>query len=97
MDENQAVDIDSEDVGLKEEPTNEIHCCAGIPEITIFGKSFWDLWFQKMLRNIASVKYQFMVAFFAIVTYGMLFAKNANGEFVISPTEGAIISISRVS
>lgn len=40
-------------------------------EITAFGLSFWDLWIQKMFRNIASAKYQFMAAMFTIITYGM--------------------------
>lgn len=40
-------------------------------EISAFNKSFWDLWLQKMFRNIASVKYQFMAALFTVVIYGM--------------------------
>lgn len=55
---------------------------------TVFGKSFWDLWFQKVFRNLASVKYQFMVAFFNIIVYGMFFAKDQSGNYIISPVEG---------
>jgi len=40
-------------------------------EISFFNKSFWDLWLQKMFRNISSAKYQFMVAMFIIITFGM--------------------------
>ena len=56
--------------------------------ISIFDKSFWDLWAQKMLRNIASVKYQFMIAFFYIVAHGMFVAKNSAGDPLIGVTEG---------
>ena len=38
---------------------------------SIFGRLFWDLWVMKLLRNVASVKYQFLVAFFVVVSYGM--------------------------
>ena len=56
--------------------------------ITIYDRSFWDLWAQKLLRNTASIKYQFMVAFFWLVTYGMFFVKNADGAPFISATAG---------
>jgi len=57
-------------------------------KLTIFGKSFWDMWVQKVLRNIASVKYQFMAAFFYLISHGMFVAKGTDGNFLISPTEG---------
>lgn len=57
-------------------------------KITIFDRSFWDLWTQKILRNFASVKYQFMVFFFWLVVYGMFFEKNNEGVSFISSTEG---------
>ena len=57
-------------------------------KITIFDRSFWDLWVQKLLRNMASVKYQFMIAFFYIIVHGMFIAKNAVGEPMIGVTEG---------
>ncbi|MCK4454699.1 hypothetical protein KAW18_03580 [candidate division WOR-3 bacterium] len=40
-------------------------------KLSIFNALFWDLWLMKHLRNIASVKYQFMVAFFMLIVYGM--------------------------
>ena len=52
--------------------------------ISIFNRSFWDLWLQKIFRNIASVKYQFLVAFFYLVSYGMFHGE----EPLISPTLG---------
>jgi hypothetical protein len=57
-------------------------------KLSVYNRSFWDLWFQKIFRNIASIKYQFMVAFFWLIVYGMFFAKNAAGEPVISAVAG---------
>lgn len=57
-------------------------------KVTIFDRSFWDLFLQKMLRNIASVKYQFMVAFFWIICYGMFFVDKKDGTAFISSTAG---------
>jgi len=57
-------------------------------KISILNRSFWDLWLQKIFRNIASVKYQFMVAFFWLVVYGMFVEKTAKGEPFISATVG---------
>lgn len=56
-------------------------------KITIFNRSFWDLWIQKIFRNIASVKYQFMVAFLVIVVAGMFYVQ-IDGEPLISATLG---------
>jgi hypothetical protein len=57
-------------------------------KISALDKSFWDLWLQKVFRNFASVKYQFMVFFFWLVVYGMFFEKNKDGISFISSTEG---------
>ncbi len=57
-------------------------------KISFFDKSFIDLWLQKIFRNIASIKYQFMVAFFVLISYGMFVEKNAKGEPFISVTLG---------
>lgn len=40
-------------------------------EISFFNKTFWDLWFQKIFRNIASVKVWLLIAFFILIVYGM--------------------------
>lgn len=40
-------------------------------QLSIVGKTFWDLWLMKLLRNVASIKYQFMIAFFVLIAYGM--------------------------
>lgn len=56
--------------------------------ISVFNKSFWDLWAQKMLRNVASIKYQFMVAFFWVIVYGMYYKTGSDGEYLIGTVEG---------
>jgi hypothetical protein len=40
-------------------------------KISAASGSFWDLWVQKMFRNVASMKFQWMVILCAIVVYGM--------------------------
>lgn len=47
--------------------------CNKEHNLTIFGKSFWDLWFQKIFRNVASVKYQWLAAL-AIPTFWAMFS-----------------------
>lgn len=56
--------------------------------ISILDRSFWDLWIQKLLRNVASIKYQFMLAFFALIVYGMFIEKTKDGEPFITATAG---------
>jgi hypothetical protein len=63
-------------------------CTCRNAELSFFGKSFWDLWLQKMFRNFASVKFQFMVAFFWLIVYGMFVAKDSQGEPFISAVAG---------
>lgn len=40
-------------------------------EISFFNRTFWDLWFQKIFRNFASVKYQWLVLLYIPIIYGM--------------------------
>lgn len=56
-------------------------------QLSIIGKTFWDLWFMKLLRNAASIKYQFLIAFFVLITYGM-FNTGPDGTPWISAVEG---------
>lgn len=58
------------------------------PKITIFGKSFWDLWLMKLFRNIASVKYQWMILLYIPVIYGMFHVPEGKTDPVISATAG---------
>lgn len=56
-------------------------------ELSVFGKKFWDLWFMKHLRNVSSIKYQFLTVFFILIAYGM-FNIAPNGEPWITATTG---------
>lgn len=58
------------------------------PKITVFGKSFWDLWLMKIFRNIASVKYQWMVLMYIPVIYGMFHVPEGKTDPIISATAG---------
>jgi len=55
-------------------------------------KKFWRLWIQKILRNIASVKYQWLLFLYVPVIYGMLNGKWINNDTMwipyISPALG---------
>lgn len=68
-------------------PIDEENMCA-YKTISIFDRSFWDLWVQKILRNFASMKCQFIWGIFWLVCYGMFHCKDKVGDFVISPTLG---------
>ncbi len=56
-------------------------------KLSIFGKKFWDLWAMKIMRNVASIKYQFLTAFFVLIAYGM-FNVDPNDNPWISDTVG---------
>ena len=56
--------------------------------LSIFEIKFWDLWAMKHLRNIASIKYQFMVAFFILIVYGMFNINALTNKPWISAIEG---------
>jgi hypothetical protein len=49
--------------------------CNGLKsdKISVVKGNFWDLWMQKMFRNLASMKFQWMTILCAIVVYGMFF------------------------
>jgi hypothetical protein len=50
--------------------------CGGVKkEVTITNMSFWDLWFQKVLRNFASMKFQWLTILYIPVVYGMFDGK----------------------
>jgi hypothetical protein len=46
-----------------------------IPTISFFNKTFWDLWLQKIFRNFASMKFQWMALLYIPVIYGMFDGK----------------------
>ena len=53
--------------------------------ISIYNGVFWDLWVQKMARNVASMKYQILVMLYAVTVYGMFWAP---ADRMISTTIG---------
>lgn len=57
-------------------------------KISIFDKTFWDLWFQKCLRNVASVKYQWLLFLYIPVIWGMFNLNEKTDEPWISATAG---------
>jgi hypothetical protein len=50
--------------------------------ISIFGKSFWDLWLQKIFRNFASLKFQMLILLYIPVVYGMFTGEWVNHQWV---------------
>jgi len=56
--------------------------------ISIYDKSFWDLWVQKIFRNLSSMKCQFLWAFFWTIIYGMFIGVDKTGNYFINPTLG---------
>ncbi len=56
--------------------------------LTIFGGSFWDMWVQKCFRNIASVKYQWMLLLYIPVIWGMFHINEISKQPWISATLG---------
>ena len=46
--------------------------CGGVKQkLSVFRKDFWDLWLQKLLRNIASMKFQWLSLLYVPVVIGM--------------------------
>jgi len=39
--------------------------------LSIYKGNFWDLWIQKLLRNVASMKFQWLTILYIPVIYGM--------------------------
>jgi len=51
-------------------------------KISFFNKTFWDLWLQKMFRNIASLKFQMLLLLYVPVIYGMFEGKWVNDVWI---------------
>lgn len=45
--------------------------CVEPEKLSIFKSNFWDLWTQKLLRNLASMKFQWLVILYIPVIWGM--------------------------
>jgi len=84
----------------EEVETKECTCGKICPEcegkksdaLSIVGGNFWDLWVQKMFRNLASMKFQWMTILCAIVVYGMFF-KTMPGSDPIKPLISAELGL----
>ena len=61
---------------------------TGEGDLSVFNGSFWDLWIQKLLRNVASVKYQWLFYLYVPVIYGMFHEGLTEGQPWISATLG---------
>ena len=57
-------------------------------EISFFKKTFWDLWLQKIFRNFASVKYQWLTLLYIPTVWGMFHTPSGGTEPWISATVG---------
>jgi hypothetical protein len=57
-------------------------------KVTFFGKSFWDLWLQKIFRNLASVKYQWLTLLYVPTIWGMFHVPPGGKEPWISAGVG---------
>jgi len=65
--------------------------CGGVKKkLTVFGPSFWDLWLQKLLRNVASMKFQWLTILYIPVVYGMF-----DGKW-IKLVDGTVTWVSKV-
>ena len=51
-------------------------------KISVFNCTFWDLWLQKVFRNFASMKYQWMLLLYIPVIKGMFDGKWIDGIWV---------------
>ena len=61
---------------------------TGEGDLSFWDGSFWDLWLQKIFRNFASVKYQWMVILYIPTIYGMFNEGLTKGQPWISATLG---------
>ncbi len=57
-------------------------------ELSFWKKSFWDLWLQKIFRNFASMKFQWMVALYIPTLWGMFNVNPVSKEPWVSATIG---------
>jgi hypothetical protein len=54
----------------------------------VFDKTFWDLFLQKCFRNVASVKYQWMLLLYVPVIWGMFHINEKTSQPWISAAVG---------
>jgi len=61
---------------------------TGEGDLSVFNRSFWDLWIQKIFRNFASAKYQWLFFLYVPTVYGMFHEGLTTGQPWISATLG---------
>ena len=57
-------------------------------KISIFNRTFWDLFIQKLLRNVASVKYQWLLFLYIPTIWGMFHLNPKTEAPWVSAVEG---------
>lgn len=57
-------------------------------ELSVFNRTFWNLWLMKIFRNIASVKYQWLLFLYVPVIWGMFHLNEKTGAPWITAMEG---------
>ena len=61
---------------------------TGEGDFSFWNGSFWDLWWQKIFRNFASAKYQWLFFLYLPTIYGMFHEGLTKGQPWISATLG---------
>lgn len=56
--------------------------------LSVFKKTFWDFFVMKIFRNIASVKYQWMILLYIPIIWGMFNINEKTGNPWIAATLG---------
>ena len=57
-------------------------------QLSVFNRTFWDAWLQKIFRNLASVKYQWLLLLYIPIIYGMFTINAKTGDPWISAALG---------
>ncbi len=57
-------------------------------KLSFFKRNFWDLFFMKLLRNLASVKYQWLLLLYFPIIWGMFNLKPDSKDPWISAALG---------
>jgi hypothetical protein len=57
-------------------------------ELSVFNRTFWNLWLMKLFRNIASVKYQWLLFLYVPTIWGMFHLNEKTNAPWISAIEG---------
>jgi hypothetical protein len=57
-------------------------------ELSVFNRTFWNLWLMKLFRNIASVKYQWLLFLYIPTIWGMFHINEKTNAPWISSMEG---------